>query len=690
MHVQLSGWLRKQSQKRVQIGIVALCVLIILFGGGFLFSFTQPKPVRCPECVSKRATTDNSFYVLNTLNVTDMMLMYPTTTAPPAQLFKIDPESGKALHATTLVSGSIVDGTVFNGILYGSSARYDSMSAGDDIMLFAVRLSDSKIIWKYDAGFHNTEIYLATPGMLYVLRDNSPDAANPVLADTNNSSNHSISQNSYFTQSSQSTTLLALNTANGQVVWQHDFQDVLVGTNDTILQDGGTIISVTGSEATSKTFRTTVTAFRAEDGSVLWSHDLQGVINDGSAAATSAANDSHHLFVAIEPDSNSSQIVEFDDRNGDISWQGRIASSHDIPTLSIAEHNLVITASTGSQTGYNTILYVLPIARPTVTWSYTPTPQQDNFTWTITADTAYAMWTTINPQTFAQHAVIAAWRISDGKKLWQADTQMSSKFVNLSILPAQIVLFDPRGTDIEVHQAITGALLWHKHVPHPDIAGKKNWNISAIVPTSKLPGNYSPTSTFEDGSYDFSAGLAQHLPAIYVDMQSYDPSSIPSSIDQLYALDIHDGHILWQRDPTTLGLDLLPTPTPIMDVKPTLLPTHGPHDFTNFVGTWGRHNGALVFKANGDAQLMINCPTCTSSETINMHFTQMEQTKATGTITAESASAMKIMSTVKVGTVVTATLQDNDTLDLEAPTLRPGSQLAFLCGPKAPGGYCGT
>jgi hypothetical protein len=126
------------------------------------------------------------------------------------------------------------------------------------------------------------------------------------------------------------------------------------------------------------------------------------------------------------------------------------------------------------------------------------------------------------------------------------------------------------------------------------------------------------------------------------------------------------------------GALLTPTPTP----TPIPAPSHV--TFSIFVGSWYAHLGTLDIEANGHAHLALQgysscsdpevklpCKTLITEEIV---FTRVIGRTAYGTIIQSSDGDS--------GKVITATLGDNDTLDL--------SDGGFFCGPKSPLGWCGA
>jgi hypothetical protein len=122
------------------------------------------------------------------------------------------------------------------------------------------------------------------------------------------------------------------------------------------------------------------------------------------------------------------------------------------------------------------------------------------------------------------------------------------------------------------------------------------------------------------------------------------------------------------------GALLTPTPTP----TPIPAPSHV--TFSAFVGSWYTHAGILDIEANGHAHLAIrrygSCsnPPCYAIATEEIVFTRVASRTAYGTIIQSSEG--------NSGKAITATLGDNDTLEL--------SDGGFFCGPKSPIGWCGA
>jgi hypothetical protein len=118
-------------------------------------------------------------------------------------------------------------------------------------------------------------------------------------------------------------------------------------------------------------------------------------------------------------------------------------------------------------------------------------------------------------------------------------------------------------------------------------------------------------------------------------------------------------------------------------------------NFNHFVGTWYAHGRGLIFAANGHAQYIARtyqwcgqgvpspCDSFQGNEIISGDMEQFLFTRTVG----QNAYGTVISSTVgNTGKQVTVRLQSQDTI-----ALYYGSSLdAILCGPHAPGSYCGA
>jgi len=495
--------------------IISTIMGLLLITGGILFQVNPffRQHVLCPFCATTSTPADLNLYVISHKD--------PSAFASETFLYTLDAQTGKVKHTTDLNElGEIYYQKVMNGIGYVLACKgYISVSCSNDILL-AIRLSDGATLWS-DVLEPGSGSVITTSTVLYM-----------------ENGSH----------------LIAINLKNGLSIWRYNLQprsyNIILDNNKLLVQEIGNYDTIGLDDH--------IYALRADNGEILWSHVFNSYKPNSTVAVSPVADDGHVFFIN-RPYPEISKVSEFDENTGELLWKKTLNVGETIDSLRIKNHYLLIETMKHK-------LYVLQGSDKSVIWSYafqlSIAPQQPDYEWIYTDDIVYGLSTEIDPHTFASNRVMRAWQISDGRKLFQINLDIVGE-THIVLIQNQLVfnsINDGYGgkiyNDVEVRQAQTGMLLWHKHVGQLPTLQNYPWGLSVV--TSRLQSDEGTSTAYYLTGLLTGSDTRYYLPdngelnqsILYITLYQFEPKA-----HMLYALNIQNGLILWQISPDALNTD---------------------------------------------------------------------------------------------------------------------------------------
>lgn len=507
--------------KRRFVAAIVCGVLLVLVVGAVLYQVSPfiRQHLSCPWCTGASDTAAPDLYIMSHRN--------PGAFVSETFLYTINGRTGSVKQATDLGQmGSTSYQQVLDGISYQLFSNGVGSAPGTNDMLTAVRLSDGKPLWTKTFA-PQAHVKAASATTLYVV---SPLQAAAILT--------------------------AISRRDGHTLWAYELQSdpqITLDNDALFVQEAG------GTSAPNEQFF----ALNAENGHILWNHFLNEL---NMIAPNPVVVDDGHVFFISQPYSyEQAAIVEYDEKTGNLLWQKQFGLGKAITALHSENQALLIETTDVSLATHQTVtyrpIYTLTVLRGTdksLLWSYTLQPssattpdQLQDFQWIYSNDIVYSLSPSTDPQTFAEVLEMSAWRISDGQRLFQAKLDLPGD-ENLNVIRlSDLLVFTSRNTslgvpahnDIEVRQAQTGALLWHKHFgqTEQDDAYGLELYISDIT--------------------NLNTGLYGDIPdALPLNGES-DQANLYLTLLQepgartLYALNRQSGALLWKVNPVTLDID---------------------------------------------------------------------------------------------------------------------------------------